>query len=117
MVLEGRRRLASSQGTPLKAGRRRNQMALAGAFVLYILLLLVFAGVIALPTAGSPGQGSEIGGPPPPPAIFTQAPPTALVHSASLTYGFLLFLGAVFLVNRRYGVFVPRWGPGNRKNT
>jgi hypothetical protein len=117
MVLQRRGRLISRQSTRLRASRLRNQIGLIGVFVLYIALLLAFAGVIALPMAGTPSQGSGTAGPPPPRAIFTQAPPTAFVHSASLTYGFLLCVGAVFLVNRRYQLFVPPEDRGIRKNT
>ena len=116
IILQRRGRLTSRQSTPLRASRLRNQIGLIGAFLLYIALLLVFAGVIALPASGAPAQGSGTAGPPPP-AIFTQAPPTAFVHSASLTYGFLLCVGAVFLVNRRFRVFAPPGDRGIRKNT
>ncbi|MDA4114087.1 MAG: hypothetical protein OK474_08580 [Thaumarchaeota archaeon] len=87
----------------------RSQAILASAFVAYVLLLLLFAGVIALPgpSPGNQPQGnSSQGTTTPPPPIFTQTPPTLLVHSASLTYGFLLCLATFFLVNRRYHIFV-----------
>lgn len=90
--------------------RLRSQAILACAFVVYVLLLLLFAGVIALPNPSSgnqpPGNSSQGTTPPPPPPIFTQTPPTLLVHSASLVYGFLLCLATFFLVNRRYHIFV-----------
>jgi hypothetical protein len=85
----------------------RSQAILASAFVIYVLLLLLFAGVIALPGPPSgnhpPGNSSQGTTPPP---IFTQTRPTLLVHSASLAYGFLLCLATFFLVNRRYHIFV-----------
>jgi hypothetical protein len=117
MLLHRRGRLTPAKGSPLRASRSRNQLGLMVAFVLYLALLLVFAGVIALPTSGTPSQGSGTTGPPPPPAIFTQAPPTAFVHSASLTYGFLLCVGAVYLVGRRYEVFIPAGDRAIGKNT
>ena len=92
--------------TPLRTDRLRNQAGLALALVVYLFLLLVFAGVIPLPTTSGQAQGSGTTGPSPPPAIFTQTPPVAFVHSASLTYGFLFSVALVFLVNRRYRVFV-----------
>ena len=87
----------------------RSQAILASAFVVYVLLLLLFAGVITLPSSPSGNQpsGNSSGTtPPPPPPIFTQTRPTLLVHSASLVYGFLLCLATFFLVNRRYHIFV-----------
>jgi hypothetical protein len=91
-----------------EGSRRRSIVVLISSFVLYLLLLLFFSGVIALPRGSStaPGGGSS-SGPPPPPAIFTQPPPVALVHSASLVYGFVLCITTFILVNRRYHLFSP----------
>jgi hypothetical protein len=93
-----------------RRNRSRRQAILASALVAYVLLLLLFAGVIALPRSpsGSHASGNSSQGttpPPPPPPIFTQSRPTLLVHSASLVYGFLLCLATFFLVNRRYHIF------------
>ncbi|MDA4135542.1 MAG: hypothetical protein OK449_00910 [Thaumarchaeota archaeon] len=82
----------------------RGQAILVSAFVVYVVLLLFFSGAIALPSAPSGHQSP--GGSSPPPAIFTQTAPVALVHTASITYGFLLCLATFALVNRRYHVFV-----------
>lgn len=79
----------------------RREALLTSAFLVYVLLLLVISGVIALPshsvTSGTGGVSV-----PPPPAILTQTPPVALVHTASLVYGFLLCFITFFFVNRRF---------------
>jgi hypothetical protein len=99
-------RLSIKQST-LLTGRTglTSQVILVSAFVVYLVLLLVFSGVIALPS--SPSSSSSSSSPPPPPAILTQAPPVLLVHSASLVYGFLLCLATFVQVNRRYHIFAP----------
>jgi hypothetical protein len=109
IIQETKGRRAIKQSIMLR-GRTglRSQAILASAFVAYVLLLLLFAGVIALPSP-SPGNqppGNSSQGTTPPPPIFTQTRPTLLVHSASLAYGFLLCLATFFLVNRRYHIFV-----------
>jgi hypothetical protein len=83
----------------------RGQAILVSAFVVYVVLLLFFSGVIALPSPPS-GHQSPGGSSSPPPAIFTQTAPVALVHTASIAYGFLLCLATFALVNRRYHIFV-----------
>jgi len=107
MILQRRGQFATMERTPLRSNRPRNQIGLVLAFCVYLVLLLAFAGVIVFPTGGQASPGTGTTGPPPPPAIFTQTPPVAFVHSASLTYGFLLSIGVFFLVNRRYRIFVP----------
>jgi len=81
----------------------RSEAVLSSAFVAYLVLLLLFSGVIALP--GAPSSAGSSSSPPSPPAILTQTPPVMLVHSASLVYGFLLCLATFMQVNRRYHVF------------
>jgi hypothetical protein len=100
-------RLSIKQST-LLTGRigLTSQVILVSAFVVYLVLLLVFSGVIALPSSPS-STSSSSSSPPPPPAILTQAPPVLLVHSASLVYGFLLCLATFVQVNRRYHIFAP----------
>jgi hypothetical protein len=88
---------------PDRAGLR-GQAILVSAFAVYVVLLLFFSGVISLPNPPSGNQSP--GGSSPPPAIFTQTAPVALVHTASIAYGFLLCLATFALVNRRYHVFV-----------
>jgi len=110
MVLQRRGRLATIERTPFRSNRARNQIGLVLAFSVYLVLLLAFAGLIVVPSAGQAAPGTGSAAPPPPPAIFTQTPPVAIVHSASLTYGFLLSIGIFFLVNRRYRIFVPSTG-------
>lgn len=78
---------------------------LLSMFVAYIIVLLFFSGLIALPAAASGGNPPG-GASPGPPAILTQTPPVALVHSASLVYGFLLCLAVLVRVNRRYRILV-----------
>ncbi len=107
MILQKRGRLATMERTPLRSSRPRNQIGLVLAFCGYLVLLLIFAGLIVFPTTGQGAPGTGTAGPPPPPAIFAQTPPVAFVHSASLAYGFLLSIGVFLLVNRRYRIFVP----------
>jgi len=103
----------NGQSAPLNRARiktvLRGQTILLAAFAIYVLLLLVFSGLIALPSV--PSSASTSG--PSPPAILTQTPPVLLVHSASLFYGFLLCLATFVQLNRRYRVFGsrPRQGP------
>lgn len=86
----------------------RREVLLALAFVVYVILLLFISGLLALPGATTLGPGSSPSGPPPPPAILTQSPPVALVHAASLAYGFLLCFITFVLVSRRDRVFTVR---------
>lgn len=96
--------LAASGRLPgLPKPSRRREVLLVCAFAAYVILLLFFAGLIALPSHPQPSQGGGSSPPsPPPPAILTQTPPVALVHGASLVYGFLLCVITFALVNRRY---------------
>lgn len=106
-VLRGRGRLVVKSGDGIFANGRTGLVVLISAFVAYLVLLLVFSGLIALPAATSGGHPSGGVAPsPPPPAILTQTPPVALVHSASLVYGFLLCLAVLARVNRRYHILV-----------
>jgi hypothetical protein len=107
IILQRRKReLAIKRTTWSRGGiRLPSQAILASAFVIYVLLLLLFVGVIAIPSSPSSSSPSS-SSTPSPPTIFTQTPPVALVHSASLAYGFLFCFATFVLVNRRYHVFV-----------
>ena len=84
----------------------RNQAILVFGFIVYLVFLLLFSGVLAYPVqvAVHASQGGSSGAPPPP-AILVQTPPVAFVHSASLVYGFLLCASILVRVGRRYRVF------------
>lgn len=105
-LLEKRGRIVARQGPLLRLSGLRNQLVLAGALLAYVSLLLLFAGLLTLPlrhpsVSGVGGQSISV----PPPAILTQPPPTALVHAASLAYGFIFCVAIFVMVSRRYGVF------------
>jgi hypothetical protein len=110
MAFQRKGRRSTGRKSPPRAARLRYQLSLVAAFALYIALLLTFAGVIALsaPVHHTSGPGTTtptVGAsplPPPLPPIFLQSPPAWVVHSASLTYGFLVSVTIFFLVNRRY---------------
>ena len=91
---------------PRRATTPWARAALALAFVAYVLLLLLLAGLIAPPAHQAVGTGST-GPSSPPPAILVQTPPVWFVHSASLAYGFALALAIVLAAGRRYGLFAP----------
>lgn len=105
--LQSRGRLVATESQMLQLKGFRNRLVLAGAFVAYLCVLLLFAGLLTLPfrhptVSGPGGQTISV----PPPAILTQPPPTALVHAASVTYGFVFCVLILVVVNRRYRVFV-----------
>jgi hypothetical protein len=107
VILQGMNRKFAIQGSTLiQKTTGLSQAILVSSFATYVVLLLIFSGLIRLPTHPSahPGQGNSTSIPPP--AILTQTPPVALVHSASLVYGFLLCLAAFVLLNRRYHILV-----------
>ncbi len=99
-------RVQPRDGNAIFGNGRTGLVVLLSAFVVYVVLLLFFSGLVALPAATSGGHSSGGVSPSPPPAILTQTPPVALVHSASLTYGFLLCLVVLVRVNRRYRILV-----------
>lgn len=96
IFLQKRRVLSVQEGGAMT--RPKSQALLVCAFVAYVLMLLAISGVIAIPSPPTVHSGSG----PSVPAVFVQAPPVALVHSASLFYGFLLCVGVFVQVNRRY---------------
>lgn len=107
-IFQARRSKLSQRITPLRANRLRNQAILAFAFVMYLILLLLFAGAFTLQTHGPSQQTS---GSAPPTTVFIQttvqeSPPVKIVHSSSLVVGFLLFLTLFVLTNHRYRLFM-----------
>lgn len=113
IIFRGRGRLSVTNWDTRLGKGRRGPAILLSVFVGYVFLLLFFSGLIVFPSSASGHQGSAgVGGSvsSPPPAILTQTPPVALVHSASLVYGFLLCLAVFIRVNRRYRIL----GPGQR---
>lgn len=111
LILLQRRGTWSATELDSKLGmRNRGPIGLLSIFLAYMLLLLLFSGLVALASSGSVSGHQGVGGvgvPSPPPAILTQTPPVALVHSASLVYGFLLFLVVFIRVNQRYHIMAP----------
>lgn len=110
IALQRKGRLVAGRGSVLRPSRPRDQLALVCAFAAYVFLLLLFAGLVTLPAhqvvvSGNGGTPTVVI--PPPPAILVQPPPTALVHAASITYGFIFCVAIVVAVNRRYRAFVP----------
>ena len=105
MLLKSRGRLCVSPTVPFGTTGLRNKLGLVCAFAFYLVLLLVFAGLIALPTLHS--QSASVTGGPSPPAILTQTPPVWAVHSASLAYGIVLSVAVFAMVNRRYRFYLP----------
>jgi hypothetical protein len=105
-VLQLRGTLAVKNEGAIFGNGRTGLAVLLSMFAVYVVLLLFFSGLITLPAAisGSHPPGGVSSGPPP--AILTQTPPVALVHSASLVYGFLLCLAVFVRVNRRYHILV-----------
>ncbi len=102
IILQRTENITGKQKASANSTQFRSQIFLSLAFVIYLVLLLIFAGVIALPAAHNPSSsGTTV---PPPPAIFTQTPPVALVHATSLAYGFLLAMSIFVVVNRRYHI-------------
>jgi len=103
----GRDRSFQSDAAP-NAQLRRNQVIVIVAFVSYILLLLLFSGILGLliltPTHPQTSTGTSVVSPPPP-AVLTEPAPTAFVHSAGLVYGLLFCISLFFQVNRHYHIF------------
>lgn len=108
MVLQGRGRLSARNWDSRLERGWRGPVVLLSTFVGYVALLLFFSGLIAFPSPASVSGHQGGGGvSSPPPAILTQTPPVALVHSASLVYGFLLCLAVFMRVNQRYHIVSP----------
>jgi hypothetical protein len=105
-VLRLRGRIAVGNESAIFGSGRTGLLILLSMFVVYVILLLFFSGLISFSTAISGGHPTGGVSPGPPPAILTQTPPVALVHSASLVYGFLLCLAVFARVNRRYHILV-----------
>jgi hypothetical protein len=105
LVLRMRGRMAVKEGDATFGRGMKGLVLLLSMFVAYLVSLLFFSGLIPLPTTVASGNQGPAGAPPgPPPAILTQAPPVALVHSASIVYGFLLCLVVFTQVNRHYHI-------------
>jgi hypothetical protein len=104
-ILEATGKL-SSAGLESTFGKSdlRGQVVLLSAFLVYIFALLLISGLIALPSPAVPGQTVSGSSGVSPPAILTQTPPVALVHTASLAYGFFFCLATFILANRRYRI-------------
>jgi len=83
----------------------RNQAFLLSGFVIYLLFLLYFSGLLAFPVqvAVHQVQGGSSSSPSPP-AVLTETAPVAFVHSASLVYGFLLSVTTFVCLSRSYRV-------------
>jgi hypothetical protein len=105
MALQSRKMISMREGAAARIVGPKGKLLVVCAFVAYILVLLLISNAIPLPEHSSGGGGGSPGGPSIP-AVFVQAPPVALVHSASLVYGFLLCLGAFVQVNRHYHLMV-----------
>jgi hypothetical protein len=113
IVQQAKGKISIGQNTiPFPRTSLRSGAVLASAFAVYVILLLVFSGLIVFPTSPTGNPGGNSSAPPPPPAILTQSPPVALVHSASITYGFLLCLTTFVFVNRRYHILAAETGRG-----
>jgi hypothetical protein len=104
VVIAMRRKRSSvitAESSPSRLGDSRGQtLLLVCSFVVYVALLLLFSGLLTFPVSSISHQGG--GGTPATPAILVETPPVAFVHSASIVYGFLLFLSIFIRTNRRF---------------
>jgi len=115
MALQVRVRPRSTQIAPALMTRYRDKIVLISVFVLYLALLLLYAGLIGLPASSGHVVSGAGGVSPSPPAILTQSPPEWLVHTTSLSYGFAMFAAIFVVVNGRYRFFVTK-GHGHGEN-
>ncbi len=104
IVLRKKGRLALAEESNLsRLTAARGQVVLVFSFVVYLLLLLLFSGLLVFPVTEI-GHQTVGGGSSSAPAILIQTPPAAFVHSASIIYGFVLCLTILVMVNRRHQI-------------